>query len=80
MSNSNKVPKVVVTDEYEIRVGSYYGSHIDLHRDCIDELVELLQAAKAWANTSAKSHPKPERSPVIVVKEGAVSDEDEAPL
>ena len=48
------IPKVVVTDENEIRIGNQYGQHVVISQSDISGLIELLQAASVWAETRSR--------------------------
>ena len=82
-------PTVTVTEDNTLKIRACDSSYswksaasIEILPEHVPELIETLLAGKTWAEVCAKAQvkPEPESSPAIVVKEGAVSDEDEAPL
>jgi len=56
-----KVPRVAVTDDFKIQIGSRYGEHVTVHPVVVDGLIEVLKGAKAWALLAGRSYPEPDQ-------------------
>jgi len=55
------LPEVRVSSEFVIEIGAKYGSSVDIDPENIDELIEVLKHAKAWAKVCRCSYPRPPR-------------------